>query len=118
MFLRVPELFKVTMMVTGAVSLFSIKMDLINLRVDAAGAATMVTWVVPFSWPSLDPSTNVVPLSSEYAVTNDGLVVAGAPVMATVIVLLVVSKTNILNPYLEMNQANAEPPVPVDPAPE
>jgi hypothetical protein len=38
--------------------------------------------------------------------------------MATVMVLLVVSKTNILNPYLEMNHANAEPPVPVDPAPE
>ena len=33
-------------------------------------------------------------------------------------VLLVVSKTNILNPYLEINQANAEPPVPVEPAPE
>ena len=73
---------------------------------------------MPFNWPSLEPSTNVVPLSSEYAVTNDGLVVAGAPVMATVMVLVVVSKTNMIDPYLEINQANAEPPVPVEPAPE
>ena len=50
-------------------------------RVEAAGAATKVTVVTPFRAPSDEPSVNVVPVLSEYEVTNPGLVVAGVPLI-------------------------------------
>ena len=79
-------------------------MVLIKRRVDAAGAATKVTDVVPFNAPSFSPSVNAVPVSSDQALTKDGFVVAAAPDMATTIDLVVASKINMVFLYLEINQ--------------
>lgn len=80
---------------------------LINLLVDDAGAETTITALVPFKAPSLEPSVNALPVSSEYAVTYVGFVVVAAPDIATEIDLVVASKTNIIALYLEMNQEYA-----------
>lgn len=82
-------------------------MVLIKRLVEEAGEATNVTCDVPFNTPSLEPSTKVVPLSSEYAVIKLGLVVVAADDIATVIDFVVVSKTNMMSLYLEVNQENA-----------
>lgn len=80
---------------------------MIRRLVDAAGAETTVTALVPFKAPSLEPSVKAVPVSSEYAVMYEGFVVVAAPDMATEIDLVVASKTNMTALYLEMNQEYA-----------
>lgn len=74
---------------------------------DAAGAETKVTWVEPFKTPSLEPSVKAEPVSSEYEVTKLGFVVVAVVAIATVIDLVVASKTSISNPYQEINQEYA-----------
>lgn len=104
------------MIVTAAVSLFSIVIDLMTRRVLDAGAATRVTELVPFSAPSLAPSVNAEPVSSAHAAVKSGFVVAADPDMATTIDFVVASKTNVVMscPH-EINHANALLPVPPPP---
>ena len=78
-------------------SLFSTVIVFIILLVDAAGAATTVTGVVPFKTPSFAPSVNVVPLLSAYAAVKLGFVVAAAPDITIVMDFDVVSKTIIVS---------------------
>jgi hypothetical protein len=64
-------------------------------RVDAAGAATRVTGVVPFIAPSFAPSVREDDVLSAYAAVNSGLLVAAAPDITAFMVLVVASRTKV-----------------------